>query len=213
MSYQDTPDDYNGNGDGGDYSFARTVTSNENSKLDKEKRTAARERKRQLEDQIRTSMKTLKNPSGEKNTRLTESYHSSYQSGGESTYSGDTMRSPNAPIDTPSSFHHYPSSRNHVTNSPLPSSHQTHSGIMFSLLQCIGDAVRLGASDIVEQQPSALYESIRGSLTWIPSTMRTATTTTTTTNLLTPSSYSSSYDHSQGSYQNVETPGYYQTRG
>ena len=212
MPYRDTPNDDDGDGgDGDDYPFARPATTKEKSNRVKEKKAAARERKRQLEDKIRSSMKTLKSPTGEKNPRLSESYQSSYQCGGEGTYSGDTMNTTTS-TSASSSSPLYSSSRNHATNSPLPSAHHTNSGILYSLVQCIGDAVRLGTSEIVEQhQPSALYESIRSPMTWLPSTRTTATVAT---NEVTPSSYSSWYDPLQGSYQNVESRGYsYQRRG
>ena len=63
MPYRDTPNDDDGDGgDGDDYPFARPATTKEKSNQVKEKKAAARERKRQLEDKIRSSMKTLKYP-------------------------------------------------------------------------------------------------------------------------------------------------------
>lgn len=204
MTYRDAPDgDDSDNSDG--YQFARTpkskgTTTTNTQQYDKS--VAARDRKRQLEDQIRHSMKALNSPVPDKSTAMAQSYHPSYQSGGEGTYGGTTTT-----YSSPAtSFNQYSSSRNHVTNTPLTSSAGQHSasGVMYSLIQCIGTAVRLGTSDIVEQ-PTALYESLRSVLGGGRASIHSSSS------LSSPSSFSPSYDQPRGSYQNVDTPNYYQS--
>jgi hypothetical protein len=204
MPYRDDSDC--GDSDNGDgYQFARPEKARKKKKKSKNK-SSARDRKRQLEDQIRSSMQSLNSPVKEKNNDgIAESspYQSSYQAGGEGTFGGSTTGA--AASNIPAS-NHYSSSRNHVTNAPLPhqdqSNYNTQSfGIMDSLVQCVGTAIRLGTSEI-SQQPAALYESIRSAVE--------SGTSSSSRGGAAASSFTPCYDQSQGSYQTVDIPSYHQ---
>lgn len=213
MPYRDDPNsDDSDEGDG--YQFARQETSNVKKKKkakSKSKKSRTRDRKRELEEQIRNSMQTLHSPVKERASiglpgGSSSHYQSTpYQSGGERTDGGSS--------ETSSSHHHpaqYSSSRNHVTNAPLPSNfndhHNASPGIVDSLMQCVGAAIRVGASEI-SQQPSALYQSIRSVV--VGSTAPASSSSSISSRTSVPS-FTPSYQQPQGSYQTVDIPSYHQ---
>jgi hypothetical protein len=159
MPFRDNPEDDDG------YQFARQK---------KNKIVSARDRKRQLEERIRTSMQSLNtntttsNNTPIKNEILSSSsvttYQSpyqgtSYQSCGEGSYGGISSSR-----DVQTQYHS--ANKDHVTNAPLGGARhaQDSPGLISSLVQCVSTAIGVGTSEIVGKQPSALYESVRSAV-------------------------------------------------
>lgn len=227
MPYRD--DDSDGSDDR--YKFARGEPSQETKATPtNKKKSSVRDRKRQLEEKIKSSMQALNRDEVTKKyssssevmngcSRQPPLQLSSYQSGGEGTYGGTTTARPTSASPSYSSST-YSSSQDYFTNSPLPSTGcsttTTTSGIMYELFHCIGTAVRLGTSEIVAhmqpQQPTAIYESLCNAMVGLQQPgMSTPNINTHNHNIINMNTVSPSYAQPRGSYQTVDIPSYHQS--